>query len=74
MLIDAPGSLKRGTLAAIRATKEVLLMATPDMASVSNCMKTSLIAEFLGLTPISLVLNRVREDEFEIGGTRSKWR
>lgn len=66
VIIDAPSGLRRETIGALRAAREVLLVTTPDMVSVSDCMKTRLIAEFLGLTPIGLVLNRVRGEEFEI--------
>lgn len=72
VLIDVPGGLRRETIAAIRAAQEVLLVATPDMVSLSDCMKARLIAEFLGLTPIGVVLNRVRKEEFEIGGNEIK--
>jgi septum site-determining protein MinD len=72
VLIDVPGGLRRETIAAIRAAQEVLLVATPDMVSLSDCMKARLIAEFLGLTPIGVVLNRIRKDEFEIGSNEIK--
>ena len=68
LLIDAPAGLGRETVAAIRAAWEVLLVATPDIASVSDCMKTRLVAELLGSTPIGIVLNRVRREEFELSG------
>lgn len=66
VIIDAPSGLRRETIAALRAAREVLLVTAPDMISVSDCMKTRLIAEFLGLTPIGMILNRVRGEEFEI--------
>jgi septum site-determining protein MinD len=66
VIIDAPGGLRRETIAALRAAREVLLVTTPDMISISDCMKARLIAEFLGLTPLGVILNRVRGDEFEI--------
>jgi septum site-determining protein MinD len=66
VIIDAPGGLRSETIAALRAAREVLLVTTPDMISISDCMKARLIAEFLGLTPLGVILNRVRGDEFEI--------
>lgn len=66
IIIDAPSGLRRETIAALRAAREVLLVTVPDMVSVSDCMKTRLIAEFLGLSPIGMALNRVRKEEFEI--------
>jgi len=64
LLIDAPGGLRRETVAAIRSSNETLLIATPDMVSVSDCMKTKLIVEFLGSKPMGLVLNRVTGADF----------
>ena len=66
MLIDVPSGLKRETVSAMRAGREVLLVATPEMTSISDAMKTRLIAELLGLAPIGVVLNRVRREEFEL--------
>ena len=72
VLIDVPSGLKRETISAMRAGREVLLVATPEMTSISDAMKTRLIAEFLDLVPIGAVLNRVRREEFEL--TRSEIR
>jgi len=66
VLIDVPSGLSRETVSAMRAGQEVLLVATPEMTSISDAMKTRLIAEFLGLAPIGIVLNRVRREEFEL--------
>ncbi len=66
VLIDVPSGLRRETVSAMRAGREVLLVATPEMTSISDAMKTRLIAEFLGLAPIGVVLNRVRREEFEL--------
>ncbi len=66
VLIDVPSGLKRETVSAMRAGREVLLVATPEMTSISDAMKTRLIAELLGLAPIGVVLNRVRREEFEL--------
>jgi len=66
VLIDVPSGLKRETVSAMRAGREVLLVATPEMTSISDAMKARLIAEFLNLAPIGVVLNRVRREEFEL--------
>ncbi len=68
LLIDAPGGLRRETVAALRCGSEVLLVANPEIAAVSNAMKTRLVSEFLGLRPIGIVLNRVQKEEFELDG------
>jgi len=72
LLVDAPGGLRRETIAALRTGQEVLLISAPEIASVSNVMKTRLIAEFLGLTPVGIVLNRVRKEESELAGDEIK--
>lgn len=66
VIIDAPVGIGRETVAAIRSAQETLLVATPDVAAVSDCMKTKLVAEFLGAAPLGIVLNRVRKEEFEL--------
>jgi septum site-determining protein MinD len=66
LLIDAPGGLRSETIAALRTGHEVLLITIPEITSISNVMKTRLIAEFLGLKPIGIVTNRVHNEEFEL--------
>jgi septum site-determining protein MinD len=67
LLIDASGGLRRETVAALRAGREVLLVTTPEMTAMADAMKTRLVAEFLGLKPLGIVLNRARREEFELG-------
>jgi len=66
VIIDAPVGMGREAVAAIRSAQETLLVATPDITSVSDCMKSRLVAEFLGSAPLGIALNRVRKEEFEI--------
>ncbi|MEM3401952.1 MAG: cell division ATPase MinD [Candidatus Hadarchaeales archaeon] len=66
LIIDASGGLRRETVAAVRSTKEALFIATPDIVSLSDCLKAKLVAEFLGAKSIGLVLNRVRGEDFEL--------
>jgi septum site-determining protein MinD len=68
LLIDAPGGLRSETISALRSGNEVLLVTVPEIASTSGAMKTRLIAEFLGLKPIGIVINRVHDEEFELKG------
>jgi len=72
LLIDAPGGLRRETIAALRTGQEVLLISIPEITSVSNVMKTRFVAEFLGATPIGIVLNRVRKEESELASDEIK--
>ncbi len=66
VLIDTPGGLRRDTVAALRASSETILVTTPDMVAVSDCMKTKLIVEFLGIRLKGFIVNRVGNEEFEL--------
>jgi septum site-determining protein MinD len=66
VLIDTPGGLRRDTVAALRSSTEAVLVTTPDMVAVSDCMKTKLIVEFLGIRLRGFVVNRVTGAEFEL--------
>jgi septum site-determining protein MinD len=72
LLIDVPGGLRRETVSALRAGRELMLVITPQMIAISDALKTRLIGEFLGLKPIGIVLNRTREVEFELAGEEIK--
>ena len=66
VLIDAPGGLRRETIAALRAGKELLLVTTPEIPAVSDAIKTRIAGELFGLKPIGVVLNLVHEDRYEL--------
>lgn len=72
LLIDSPGGLRRETVSALRAGRELLLVTTPEIPAVSDALKTRLLGEFLGLKPIGAVLNRKRREEFELSGDEIK--
>ena len=67
ILIDAPGGLRRETIAALRAGKELLLVTTPEVPAISDALKTRIAGELFGLKPIGVALNLVHGDEHELG-------
>lgn len=66
LLIDGPSGLDRDAITAIAMAKEVVLVVTPDIASLSNAFKTKLIAERLNVKSIGVVITRVTGKDFEI--------
>lgn len=56
VLIDAPSGLDRDAIAALSVAQEMVLVVTPDIASISNALKTKLIAERLNVKPIGVIV------------------
>ena len=57
LLIDAPPGLDRDAITALKVGKEVVLVTTPDIASLTNAFRAKMIAEQLGVKPIGVVIN-----------------
>lgn len=66
LLVDGPSGLDRDAITAISIAQEVILVVTPDIASLSNAFKTKLIAERLNVKPVGVVTTRVTWKDFEI--------
>lgn len=66
VLIDAPGGLRRETMAALRAGKELLVVTTPEVPAVSDAIKTRIAGELFGLKPIGIVVNLVHGNKYEL--------
>ena len=49
LLIDAPAGLEKDALAAIAAAQEMILVTTPEVPSISDALKTKIIANKLGV-------------------------
>lgn len=67
VLIDTPNGLREETVAALKAGRELLIVTVPEIASVSDSMKTKAASEFLGLNPVGLILNQVVDEDYELG-------
>lgn len=58
LLIDAPGGLEKDALAALEVSNELILVTTPEITSLSDALKTKIVAEKLGLEILGVVVNR----------------
>jgi len=59
VLVDAAAGLGREALAALEGSDELLLIANPDISSVTDALKTVKLAEQLGTHVLGVVINRV---------------
>ncbi len=60
VLVDVPAGIGDNALAAISATEEMILVITPDPASLADALKTKAMAERLGVKPTGVIVNMVR--------------
>lgn len=66
VLIDTPNGLRKETVSALKSGEELIIVTVPELTSVSDSMKTKVASEFLGLEPIGLILNQVKDEEYEL--------
>lgn len=72
VLIDAPSGLDRDAITALSVAKELALVVTPDIASISNALKTKLIAERLKVKPIGVVVTRASGKDVDMSNDHIK--
>lgn len=63
LLIDAPAGLEKDAVAALAAADELLLVTTPEVPSISDALKTKIVASKLGINIIGVVINREQYDK-----------
>ncbi len=63
LLIDSPGGLEKDALAALEISKELILVTTPEITSLSDALKTKIVAEKLGIDILGVVINRRMSDK-----------
>lgn len=66
VLIDGPSGLGRDALLALRVSKEVIIVVTPDIASLSDALKTKIVAEHLNVKPIGVIITRTVSKKIDI--------
>jgi septum site-determining protein MinD len=59
VLVDCPPGLGRDAVVAISACDEMVLVVTPDITSISEALKTIIIARKLGTNIIGALINKV---------------
>ena len=66
LLIDSPAGLDRDAVTALTMGEEMILVVTPDIASISDALKTKIIAENLGVKPIGIVVTRAEDKRVDL--------
>jgi septum site-determining protein MinD len=59
LLLDAPAGLDKSAVIAIAAAQELLLIVNPEIASITDGLKTKIVAERLGTKMAGIVINRI---------------
>ncbi len=59
LLLDAPAGLERNAVIAIASAQELLLVVNPEISSITDGLKTKIVAERLGTKVIGAVVNRI---------------
>ncbi len=66
IILDAPAGLEKSAIVALAASDEILLVVNPEIASITDALKTKYIAERLGAEMLGIVVNRVTKLSVEI--------
>jgi len=72
IILDSAAGLGQDSLAAIRASDEVILVANPELPSVTDALKTAKIAESLGKPVRGVIITRVKKDGLDMPYTNVK--
>jgi septum site-determining protein MinD len=59
LILDAPAGLERSAVIAIAAAQELILVVNPEIASITDGLKTKIVAERLGTKILGVVVNRI---------------
>ncbi len=62
LIIDAPAGLGRSVVTALAAGQELLLVVNPEISSMSDALKTKIVAKKLGSHVLGVVLNRASRE------------
>lgn len=62
LLIDAPAGLGKDALVAIGAAQDLILVTTPEVPSLSDALKTKVVASKLGVNILGVIMNRDQND------------
>jgi septum site-determining protein MinD len=62
LLIDAPAGLGKSVITALAAAQQVILVVIPEVSSMSDALKTKIVAKKLGTRILGVVINRAGYD------------
>jgi len=68
LLIDAPSGLGRDAIVALTVAQETILVVTPDIAALSNALRTKIVAERFGVKPSGVIVTRATSLNVDIPG------
>lgn len=63
LLIDCPSGLGEETLLALQLAEELVLVVMPEITSLSDALKTKIIAKRFGVKTTGVIISRASEDE-----------
>lgn len=66
LIIDSPAGLGRSVVTAIAASQELLLVANPEISSMSDALKTKIVSKKLGTHVLGAILNRAGYDKTDL--------
>jgi len=66
VIFDSAAGLGEDALAAIEASDEVIIIANPEMPSVTDALKTAKVAQNMGKTVRGVIITRVRKDGLDM--------
>ncbi len=66
VLLDCPSGLSKITLIGLESAEELLLVVAPDISSITDALKTKIIAEKLNTKLTGIVVNRWTKSGFEM--------
>ncbi len=59
LILDAPAGLEKSAIIALASANELLLVVNPEISSITDGLKTKMVAERLGTKLLGIVVNRV---------------
>ncbi len=66
VLLDSPAGFGREVDEIFKACDNVILIATPDLISVTDALKTKVRAEKFGAKALGVIINKTRKDKIEM--------
>lgn len=66
VIIDSAAGLGADVQKVFKLADEALIVTNPEIAAVTNALKTARLAENYGATVIGIVLNKLRKDRYEM--------
>jgi len=66
LILDAPAGLGKSAVTSLAVGQELLLVANPEISSMSDALKTKIVAKKLGAHVLGVVLNRAGADTTDL--------